>query len=113
MEKIFLYSFLIVLIISLGSSCRKDDVIEDGNVKLRFSEDTLLFDTVFTSVGSVTNVFTVHNDYSSAVRISSLRLAKGNSSYYRLNVDGQPGRSFTDVEIPAKDSTLIFCEVTI
>ncbi|HLG36271.1 MAG TPA: hypothetical protein VI757_15435 [Bacteroidia bacterium] len=111
MKKVFLYLFFVTAIVF--ASCRHEDFIESTDVQLRFSEDTLIFDTVFTSVGSITLVMQVYNDYSSAVRISSLRLAKGNSSYFRLNVDGLPGRIFTDVEIPANDSIFIFCEVTI
>ena len=105
--------YLFIAILLAIASCRHDDFIADADVKLRFSEDTLIFDTVFASVGSITLVMQVYNDYSSDVRITSLRLANGNSSYYRLNVDGQPGRAFTDVEIPANDSIFIFCEVTI
>jgi len=113
MKKVFPYIIIAAITLSQFVSCRKDDVITDGNIQLRFSIDTLIFDTVFTSVGSITLVLKVYNDYSSKVRISSLRLANGNSSYYRLNVDGQPGRFFSDVEIAAKDSMFIFCEVTI
>jgi hypothetical protein len=58
-------------------------------------------------------VFKVYNDYSQDIHISSLRLATGNSSRYRLNVDGMPGRVFSDVEVHAKDSLFIFVEVTI
>jgi hypothetical protein len=111
MQKLFLFLFFSMLIVF--SSCRHEEFIESADVKLRFSEDTLIFDTVFTSVGSITLVMQVYNDYSSAVRISSLRLANRNSSYFRLNVDGMPGREFTNVEIPANDSIFIFCEVTI
>ncbi|MBK5285111.1 MAG: hypothetical protein JJE25_06880 [Bacteroidia bacterium] len=113
MKNVFPYLIIAVIVFSQFASCRKDDVITETNVQLRFSTDTLIFDTVFTSVGSITLGLKVYNDYSSKVRISSLRLANGNSSCYRLNVDGQPGRSFTDVEIAANDSMFIFCEVTI
>ena len=114
MKKLFAFLILFATIIYSFTSCRKeDDFVTDSNAHLRFSKDTLVFDTVFASVGSITLVLQVYNDYSNPVRISSLRLAKGNSSYYRLNVDGMPGRSFTDVEIAAHDSMFIFCEVTI
>ena len=95
------------------SSCRKDDVLTDSNATLRFSEDTIIFDTVFVTVGSVTGVFKVYNDYNEDINISSLRLATGNASRYRLNVDGLPGKIFSDVQIRAKDSIYVFVEVTI
>lgn len=85
----------------------------DPNATLRFSEDTIIFDTVFVTVGSVTGVFKVYNDYNEDINISSLGLATGNSSRYRLNVDGMPGKIFSDVQIRAKDSLYIFVEVTI
>jgi hypothetical protein len=93
-------------------SCKKDD-FETGNVSLSFSQDTIIFDTVFTTVGSATQVFTVYNNGDKPVKISSLRIAGGSNSNFRLNVDGMPGKEFTDVEIGANDSMWIFAEVTI
>ena len=40
-------------------------------------------------------------------------MGRGESSFYRLNVDGVPGKSFENVEILAKDSIYIFIETTI
>jgi hypothetical protein len=110
-------SWLIVVISVLcmtvtTTSCKKEKFLE-GVVNLGFSDDTIIFDTVFTTVGSTTKFFRVYNDYNQPVRISKIRLANGSSSYFRLNVDGIPGRSFDDVEIPAKDSIFIFVEVTV
>src|SRR5690349_10731684 len=103
---------LLFLAFAFSYSCKKDD-FETGNVSLSFSEDTIIFDTVFTTVGSATQVFTVYNNGDNPVKISSLRIAGGNNSNFRLNVDGVPGKSFTDVEIGAKDSMFIFAEVTV
>ena len=109
-----IYSFISILFIIflLFSSCKKDE-FETGNANLEFSEDTIVFDTVFTSVGSATQVFSVYNRGDKDVKISSIRLAGGENSNYRLNVDGLPGKSFSDIEIGAKDSIFIFVEVTI
>lgn len=107
------YALLTAGIVLFVSSCRKDDILTDSNATLRFSEDTIIFDTVFVTVGSITEVFSVYNDYNQDIRISSIQLATGNSSRYRLNVDGMPGKIFSDVEIRAKDSLFIFVEVTI
>ena len=40
-------------------------------------------------------------------------MAGGATSPYRMNVDGDAGINFTDVEIPAKDSIYVFVEVTV
>jgi hypothetical protein len=94
-------------------SCRKDKLITSPGAKLDFAQDSVLFDTVFTKIGSTTKLFTVRNKNKGTVNISSLRLARGSASFYRLNVDGLSGKSFTDIEIPANDSIYIFVEVTI
>lgn len=94
-------------------SCRKDKLISDAGAKLDFSQDSVLFDTVFTQIGSTTKLFTVRNKNKGTINISTLRLARGSASFYRLNVDGVSGKSFTDIEIPANDSIYIFVEVTI
>ncbi len=111
-KKILILLFPIWLLIAL-SACRKDKFIEEAGAKLELSTDSVVFDTVFTAIGSTTKSMIVHNRNNQPIRISSLKLAKGNGSNYRLNVDGVPGKVFTDVEIGAKDSIFIFIEVTI
>ncbi|HKC69200.1 MAG TPA: hypothetical protein VKG26_13270 [Bacteroidia bacterium] len=112
MKKLFYISAL-TLFFSFFISCKKDKVITTPGAKLTFSQDSVLFDTVFTSIGSTTKLFRVHNPNNGNVNISSIRLARGNASYYRLNVDGVAGKSFSNIEIDAKDSLYIFVEVTI
>lgn len=94
-------------------SCKKDKLIEDPGAQLEFSQDTVWYDTVFTSIGSTTKYFRVKNPYNQKIKISSLKLARGASSFFRMNVDGSPGYEFNDIEIAAKDSLYIFVEVTI
>src|SRR6188508_204263 len=110
------FSFWFIILFSLViavSSCKKDDLLTESSAKLEFSDDTIMFDTVFASLGSTTKQLKLFNRNSQPIRVSSIRLAGGNASTYRLNVDGLTGKSFSDVEIPAKDSLFIFIEVTI
>lgn len=92
------------------TSCKKDTFTTSGT--LDFSNDTLTFDTLFTTLGSTTKFFTIRNTSKQAVKISNIRLGNG-SSFYRINIDGDNGVTFKDIEIPAKDSIYIFVEVTI
>ncbi len=94
-------------------SCRKDKLITDSSAKLEFSTTSILYDTVFTTVGSATKTFIVHNRNGQRINISSIRLARGASSNFRINVDGIKGVSFNDVEIAANDSMFVFAEVTV
>lgn len=95
-------------------SCSKDDEIDnDPGIQLGFSEDTILFDTVFTTVGSATQTFKVYNPSDKKIIISSIRLGKGESSPYRINVDGISSTEVNDLEIRGKDSAFVFVKVTI
>jgi hypothetical protein len=102
-----------VALILFVSSCQKDPIDDDPNLKLDFSQDTVFFDTVFTSLGSTTQYFTVHNPSKDKVRISSISLAGGETSFYRMNVDGIPAFEVNDIEIEGEDSLYIFLRVTI
>jgi len=111
--KAFRYLIPLLLIPVLFMQCRKESLITDANAKLSFSNDTIVFDTVFTTIGSATYSMRVYNNNNQAIKISELWLSGGNQSSFRLNVDGLPTISTTDIEIPANDSIFIFAEVTI
>ena len=80
---------------------------------LTFSEDTVRFDTVFTTIGSTTQLFKVYNRGKASLMISTIRLAGGGSTGFRVNVDGVSATSFTDVELRRGDSLYVFVEVTV
>ncbi len=107
------YFFLLLIPFLLLSSCKKDKILNDPNAKLAFSTDSVLFDTVFTHVGSVTKVFKVYNNESQPLNISNIRLAAGAASPFRLNVDGNSGVLLKDMEILAGDSLYAFVQVTV
>ena len=95
------------------SSCMKDETFtESPSRPLIFSSDTVSFDTVFTSLGSISKVLIVYNNNSEGVRLTSVRLASNGNSGFRVNVDGLYGTQFSDVEICSDDSIFIFVEVT-
>lgn len=95
-----------------ATSCKKTQILNDGGA-LRFSADTLLFDTVFVALGSATYKIKIFNEQNQPVKISSIRLAKGNASSFKLNVNGISGNEVKDQELAAKDSLYIYSTVTI
>ncbi len=105
--------FLSLIFIIILSSCRDDFETVPSTGELRFSKDTVYLDTVFTNIGSSTYNLKVYNRSNNDIYIPSVRLAKGESSNYRLNVDGLPGKSFENIEILAKDSIYVFIETTV
>jgi hypothetical protein len=107
-------SLFIILTFFIFSSCRKEEQITtDPSAKLSFSADTILFDTVFTSIGSTTRRLKVYNPNKNAIRISDIKLAGGTSSAYHININGQAVNELKDLEISGKDSINIFIKVTI
>ncbi len=100
----------LVLVFCMQTACKKDAFLTNGG-ELRFSTDTLTFDTVFTSLGSFTTQVKIYNPQNQKVNISSIRLA-GSSGQFHINVDGIPG-SATNIELAAKDSMYVFATVRI
>lgn len=104
---------LVVSFICLLGSCEKPGFIKNPDAMLEFSTDTVLFDTIFTSIGSTSLNFRVYNPHNQDIRIDEVFLAKGSASKYRLNINGQQARRLSDIIIPAEDSIFIFVEVTL
>lgn len=102
-----------VIVSLLLSSCRDESYLSSDDTTLVFSIDTLMFDTIFTSIGSTTKSFRVINPHNRPLLISSIKLAGGSQSAYRLNIDGHMTDEIEDFEIQAKDSIYIFVELTV
>lgn len=109
----YLYGLLLLAAVLLWSSCRNEFDSSPSSGNLTFSKDTVYLDTVFSNIGSSTYQLKVYNNSNEDIIIPSVRLANGESSGYRLNVDGLPGKVFNDILILAKDSIFIFIETTV
>lgn len=96
-----------------ASGCGKVQFSDDPSLQLEFSADTILFDTVFTTIGSVTLPLKVYNRNTEALRIDDIELVGGSDSPFRVNIDGEVGPSVSDWPILAEDSLWIFLEVTV
>lgn len=93
-------------------SCRKDFETIASNGKLSFSKDTIFLDTVFSQISTKTYTLKVYNRTNNDIAIPSIRLEK-NDSKYRLNVDGNSGKIFSNIPVLKKDSLFIFIETTV
>ncbi|HEX8561511.1 MAG TPA: hypothetical protein VF676_00900 [Flavobacterium sp.] len=111
-------NFILLFIIGLSTliySCRSDFEFERSAGGLKFSKETVYLDTVFTNIGSSTYTLKVYNRSDKDIRIPTIQLGRGQDSKYRITIDGMQGnngKSFTDVEMLAKDSLFIFIETT-
>jgi hypothetical protein len=106
---------LLTLVMALGltvGGCISDELTDSPSATLSFSTDTVSFDTVFTDLGTPTARLIVHNRNKKGVNISSIRFSDPDG-YFRMNVDGVSGRTFSDVEIRGEDSIYVFIECYI
>lgn len=93
------------------SSCKKLKPFSQENIY--FSKDTVVFDTVFTTVGSTTQQFKIYNPSNKAVKIEEIELMGGANSPFRMNVDGVKGTNLGEMILEGKDSLFAFVEVTL
>ena len=97
MKRAYLLAVLTLILSGiLGmSSCKKAFNFSKDN--LNFSVDTLVFDTVFTTVGSTTQNFKIYNPSKQPIQIEEVELMGGTNSPFRLNVDGEKGHFIRDL----------------
>ncbi len=105
--------FLLVVLFTLTttSSCKKEKFFSKGN--LLFSTDTVVFDTVFTTIGSTTQNFRFYNTDNKKLLIEEIELMGGENSPFRINIDGISGILHKGIEMLPKDSLYGFVEVTL
>ncbi len=94
-------------------SCKKESFITSGTASLATSTDSLHFDTVFTTTGSVTKFFRIYNDNNQKLRLNRVALQGGNASFFNINVDGTQGPEVTNIEMDANDSIYVFVTVKV
>lgn len=110
MKRVFFFLFITSLIVF---SCDKEAFITSSDALLHTSVDTLKFDTVFTTAGSITKSFKIVNNNDQAIRIALLELGGGIASAYKINVNGVAAEKLENVTIKSKDSIYVFVKVNI
>lgn len=102
----------------LQAGCRKDDIYMNQDGMLEFSDDTLTFDTVFTQLGGTSNprsayqVLKIYNRKPGVLK-TTISVAGGKTSPFRINIDGAPAADQTTVELRAGDSIYLFVEALL
>ena len=111
-----------VIVFALGSlflvltGCRDERISDDPTLRLVFSNDTVCFDTIFTSnkgqEPSATKQVLLYNPNKEAVLID--RVWMNNGQWFKVNVDGEANLSqLTQLQINGGDSIFIFVHVGI
>ena len=88
-----------------GCKPREEELQTSGN--LEFSADTVKFDTVFTTLTTITKRLWVHNRNNKGVNVSLVSLEKPVGSSYTLVINGDLKQTANDLFIRGQDSLLI------
>ncbi|MDP4209326.1 MAG: hypothetical protein Q8928_10990 [Bacteroidota bacterium] len=104
---------ILAALLLIWTSCEKESYYTSSDAVLKFSCDTIAFDTVFTSIGTATQRLMVYNPYNKILKISSIQLAGGDKSPYILNINGVMANNAADIEVYPNDSLYIFVQVLI
>ena len=89
----------------------KEDLIQTTG-RLEFNQDTVLFDTVFTTIRTVTKRLWVYNRNSGAVK-TDIGLAGTASTTYSLIINGDAGNAKSDVLIRGNDSLQVLVRAVL
>jgi len=108
--------FLILpLLALLVVACSDYESFSDNpNFRLTFSEDTIAFDTLISTIPSSTKTLYAFNNNGNGMRISNIQLEGGAESLFRVNVDGRylADGTWSDFEVLKHDSLVIRIEMT-
>jgi hypothetical protein len=94
-------------------SCKKDGFITSADARLSTSIDSVKFDTVFTTAGSITKSFKIFNNNEQKLLLSKVKLGGGAISAFKINVNGTAATEVNNIEIAANDSMYVFVTVTV
>jgi hypothetical protein len=103
--------WLFILLLSFPAfilSCKKEGFILSADALLYITKDSIKFDTVFTSVGSITQSFKIINTNNQKLLLSSIKLMGGGSSAFKININGVSVSELNDIEIESNDSIYVF-----
>jgi hypothetical protein len=104
----------LIFILLIAAACLGCDPLANPvSGPVYFSSDTVSFDTVFSTVGSVTMEFRAINRGNDPLLIDRIYLGGGAGSPFRLNIDGVPSVSSEEIILAHNDSLFIFVDVTI
>lgn len=117
MTKTITFFLCTLIAVCLGACADEDSFTTSSSYRLSFSTDTLALDTIFSNVPSAHNAMWVYNRSGDGLRCS-VRQEKGNTSGFRVNIDGiylgaNNNYETSEIEIRNKDSVQVFVEATL
>lgn len=112
-HKSVFFSLAVLFLGLLACEEEREQISTDASIRLSFSEDTVFFDTVFTSLGSITKRISVINSAKNAVNIDRISIGNQLNSPYSLIINGKEQNSLENIHLRGDDSLLVLVKVTI
>ncbi len=106
---------LLPLLALLLAACSDYESFSDNpSFRLSFSQDTVAFDTLVSTIPSSTKTLYAFNNNGNGIRINTIQLEGGSASHFRVNVDGRylDQGTWNDFEVLRHDSLIIRIEMT-
>ena len=107
--------FLLPLLTLLAVACSDYESFSDNpGFRLEFSQDTIAFDTLISTIPSSTKTLYAFNNNGNGMRITTIQLEGGAKSLFRVNVDGRylADGIWHNFEVLKHDSLVIRIEMT-
>ncbi len=117
MRKNFIFHTIIVCLLFVVASCSDDEYSISKSDLLSLSVDSVKMDTVFSNVPTSVRSFWIYNRTDKNIRVSTVKLDRGNQTGFRVNVDGvylgqETGYQTNQIEVLKHDSIRVFVELT-
>jgi hypothetical protein len=106
---------LLLGIVSCVWACIPEEEIftTDPSARLRFSENAIVFDTIYTALPSITRWLTVYNPNKRAVSIDTIYLGNQADSPYEVIVNGRPLPDARNMRLLGGDSLLVLVKASL
>jgi hypothetical protein len=108
----FFLPFLIILIYNFGCT-PSEEILSNSGVRLRFSADTLLFDTILSGQVSTTKRLYIYNTSNKQIIIDNIELVGETSNYFSIIINGLQKNVFQNISLRGNDSLLVLATANI
>lgn len=103
----FFYTLTLLSFLLPFVSCDRPENFEPRG-PLTFTNDSIIFDTIFTTISSPTQRLYIFNSSGNNTLIENIKIATGENSEFQMTVDGRKGQSLDNFEIAKDDSIIAF-----
>lgn len=111
LKKLYLYIFLWL---GCFACLPKEEIFTtDPNSLLVFSNNAVIFDTIFTDIPTITKRIKVYNPHKNALKIQQISLGGQQASPYQILINGKAAINFPTLDLLGGDSLLILVNLKI